>query len=411
MHPYDDRSSQENWEADEPPDPTAAQTAGEFLAELEVLLRWSGLPVSEIEHRARIYSGFLPEGAVANTLRGNVLPSEELLMQLLWAVGCDDETVGQWVWARGRLAEIYSVPDKPTGFSEGALATAVKERRNQSGWRGLHRRAAPDDGDDEAKHVPRRARRKEAAGWSSGAMIGLVVAGVLALTAGIAVALSGGDETTTPPPTADGNKACCLDSRAPDSPAAPDVLPSDLSIATPTPKTSSRPPNSPTPTRTTQSPRPSPTRAPELNGSGSTACASEGGSWLVTVTLSATLTGATSGTDPRGQAGSSSVELNGSGGTSFSGQTTINAGPDSASVQGTIQWTVTVTVSGAGTITANGSVGFTCTAVGSTGGVGLRAQLQVRGQPRITVAGQRRVVARPDRLTVADLLRPRGAAV
>lgn len=87
------------------------------------------------------------------------------------------------------------------------------------------------------------------------------------------------------------------------------------------------------------------------------------GVWFVDITVTTTLTGAPSGTDPQGQAVYSGtsypLSLSGSGGTSFTGQARIDAGPDTAPVSGTIQWSVTVTVPG-GSVNANGTESFSC---------------------------------------------------
>lgn len=384
MHPNEERP-QGYWEVDDPPDPTDAQTDAEFVAELRELLRLSGLSVREIEHRARAYGGYLPEGTVSNALRGNTLPSEELLVPLLWAIGCDDETVEVWVWVRGRLAaanaqfdpaEIYWVPDEPKSYSEGALAHAVKERRNQSGWRGLHRRAIPDDGD--AKHAPEHVRSHGfllaigwGTGWSSRAITLLVIAGVVTLAAGFAVALIGGDEVAAPPREGRGGQGCCPASPAPGAETPAATLQALLPSGAPTPSVSTKP-ASPTPrlTATTQKPGPNPTptqtqtQTPRLTGSGSTTCAGPVDRWLVDLSVTATLTGAPSGTDPQGRAGQGGslnpFPVSATGGTSFTGHASIDVGPNTAPAQGTIHWSVTVTVPGGGTVEANGNESYSC---------------------------------------------------
>jgi hypothetical protein len=379
--PSQESLTQGYWEVDDPPDPTVAQTSTEFLAELEVQLRFSQLSVTDIEHRVRAYGGYVPEGIVSSTLRGNALPGEELLVQLLWAVGCDDETVELWLWARERLAaegspfdptEVLWVPDESTKYAEGSLAQAIEERRDQGGWRGLHRHAITDGGD--AKYAPKRLRSKgsdrAAAGrsdWSSRALIGLVGVGVVALAAGAFAALSGGDEVASPP--AAGAPVCCPESPSPGSQTPTATPESELPVGPPLPSTGTKPTISttPRPSATTRGPQPSTTTqappAPRLTGSGNATCASQSGTWVVTVVLTANLTDAASGTDPQGRAGQggsmNSFALTGTG-TSFSGQTTVEAGPDSARVDGTIEWSVTVTVPGVGNVGDNGSKSFTC---------------------------------------------------
>ncbi len=406
MDPNEERSLQEYWEVDDaPPDPTVASTDAEFVAELGVLLEWSGLSLAEIEHRARAYDGYVPDGAVSDALREGTLPSEQLLLSLLWAVGCDDATVQLWVSAREGLAagghahfddaqfeatQHDWVPREANTYSEGTLAHAVKERRDQSGWRGLHRRAFPGDGDAKrstkhsAKQTPGKqapAKRARAAGkrarvtgkqrvdWSSRMMIALVAAGVLAFGGGIVAVLSGGGGAAAPPGAAGDPQACCPGSGVTASQTPTDPLASTTELPTPgTTTTKTTQTATPRPSTTTRGPSPSPTQTqtqtdpPKLAGSGNWACAGIAeGRRIVMVSLSATLSNASSGTDPQGQAGGgASFGLSGSGTTSFSGQKSVDVGAEADPPTGTISWSVTVTVAGTGDVSDSGSVGFNC---------------------------------------------------
>ncbi|WP_203906079.1 hypothetical protein [Rhizocola hellebori] len=380
MPSHQESPAQEYWEVDAPPDPTVAQTSTEFLAELEVQLRWSQLSVADIEHRVRAYGGYVPEGSVTATLRGNALPSEDLLVQLLWAVGCDDQTVELWLWARERLeaggtsfdpTSVLWVPDEQQRYAEGALAQAVQQR-SDGGWRGVHRHGTPDDAD--AKYTPKRLRSKGSArdrdgrtNWSSLVMIGLVALGVLALGAGAIAVFVDGDEVAAPPP---GNRqACCAASPAPGSqtPAAPQATEFPLGPGLPSSNVKPTVSTTPKPTTTTQGPQPTvttpPPPPPRLTGSANTTCTNQEGVWQVTVTLTASLANADSGTDPQGRAGQgsplNSFGLNGSGSTLFSGQTTFDAGAAPDPLQGTVEWHVTVTVAGV-SLDTNGTEGYAC---------------------------------------------------
>ncbi len=374
MHPNEERPPQEYWEVDAPPDPTVAQTNGEFLAELEMLLRWSRLSFGEIEQRIRAYD-FIAEGAVSEALRDSTLPSEVLLEQMLWAVGCDDEAIDLWLWARERLVaaqehfdatDVLWVPEDATGYSDSALAQAVQERHGQNGWHGLHRRGLADDAT--ARHTTKRLRPstsqhavEKRADWSSRAMVGLVSIGVLALAAGVAAALTSGGETAAPP---SGNRpqACCLSSITPEA-ETPSPLESILPTAA-TPGVSTKPTvsNTPRPTATTQGPQNTtpPPPAPVLTASASTSCAPQDGKWIVTVNISASLANAQSGTSPQANVGQGVFSLDGSGSTSFSGQTTIDVGPAPAPAAGEVTWTVTVTVAGAGALEKGGTKSYSC---------------------------------------------------
>jgi hypothetical protein len=370
LHPNEERPHG-FWEVDDPPDPTVAQTSADFAAELGVLLRWSQLPVAEIEHRARAYGGYLPEGALSEALRGNTLPSEELLVQVLWAVGCDDQTVGLWVWARSNLAaaqahfdptDVFWVPDEAQKYSDGALAEAVQERGDQGGWRGLHRHAVPDGGD--TKYTPKRLRTKDSSPSTSWAMISLVAAGVLALAAGAVAAFSDGDEVASPPQP---GQTCCA---RPGSQTPPATQATDTATTTPDPNTSTRPVVNPTPRPSTTTPGTSPTptqtqaQNPRLTASGNATCTDQGGMWVVTVTVDATLTEAASGSNPEGRAGLTGgamgpFSVSGSG-TDFSGQATIEVGPSTEPASGSVKWTVTVTVPPGATVGDEGEESFSC---------------------------------------------------
>jgi hypothetical protein len=196
-------------------------------------------------------------------------------------------------------------------------------------------------------------------------MIALVAAGVLALVAGgVAVLTSGGSEVASPQ-----GPVCCFDSSDPGSQSPLATQATDFPTATPDPGTSTKPvvSTTPRPSSTTRGPSPTQTQGqpPQLNGSSNAVCAGGSGTWSITITVTATLAEAASGTNPNGHAslGGSTTPLSfsGSSGTTFVGQATVNAGPDTAPASGSIQWTVTVSLPGGGTVSDQGSEGFSCT--------------------------------------------------
>lgn len=136
-------------------------------------------------------------------------------------------------------------------------------------------------------------------------------------------------------------------------------LPSASTKASPTPKASTASPrNSPSPTRTQ-------TQNPVLTGSANASCSDDGADWVVTVSVTAALTGASAGTDPQGQAGKpgelQTFAMSGGGGTSFSGQRPVTIAPNTdPAPSGSLQWRVTVTVPGTGPKEVSGSVPYTC---------------------------------------------------
>ncbi len=121
----------------------------------------------------------------------------------------------------------------------------------------------------------------------------------------------------------------------------------------------------PAPATTTRSDPPVVPNA-KLTGSGSTFCGREGSSFYVTLTVTARLSGAASGTKPTatgGQADSMrSFSLSGSGGTTFSGSTTFYAGAYSpvVSIFGSAYWSATVTLPNGDTTSDSGSASFRC---------------------------------------------------
>jgi hypothetical protein len=134
-------------------------------------------------------------------------------------------------------------------------------------------------------------------------------------------------------------------------------LPSASTKPSPTPRPSP-PRNSPSPTQTQTQ------QQPQLTGNASSTCMNNGTDWLVNLSVTALLTGATSGNNPQGRAGKpgdlQSFTLNGDGSASFSGSASINVGSSGGLVTGSIDWSVTVIVQGAGSVTDSGTEAYSC---------------------------------------------------
>jgi hypothetical protein len=137
-------------------------------------------------------------------------------------------------------------------------------------------------------------------------------------------------------------------------------LPSGSTKASPTPRVTTTPSrNTPAPTQT------QPQQVPRLNGEGSvSSCDGSGADWVVTLSVTATLTGASSGNNPQGLGGRTgqlrNLEFNGDGGTEFSASTQITIGPSSEAATGDLQWNVTVTVPGHPAVEDSGTVQYNC---------------------------------------------------
>lgn len=269
----------------------------------------------------------------------------------------------------------------PRRYSDGALAHAVQTRRNQNSWTGVHRRPRDDEGGDEEYEGRRTLRSKHVAPragwharWSSPVLLGVAIFSIIAVTAWI-VAASGGDDPAEPPAAAaeqPGDQA---------QPQPSTVVPQELALPSmmplPVPSVSTKTVANPSPARTTAAapapPSPAQSQAPppnpQLNGSGTANCAPDGENWIVTVSVSANLTGAPSGgTGGQGEAtgGGSTKTFNlGGSGTSFNGGTTFDVGDDAPGTPpsgGSVAWEVTVTVAGFGSVEDGGSASYTCTA-------------------------------------------------
>ncbi|HZM80624.1 MAG TPA: hypothetical protein VFC19_33290 [Candidatus Limnocylindrales bacterium] len=390
MRPTEERSIHGYWDGDDRPDPLVAQSAPEFVAQLRTLVQWSGLALEEIEQLARANGDILPPSIVSAALSHNTLPPEEVVVALVAAIGDDDEMVEQWASVLWRLEEdeaaryvaplsapppsssvTGSVPvSSVTGsrqYSGGALAQAVQKRRNQNSWTGLH-----------------RSFQKGLRATGFGAKLGrgpvsvAIGATLFVLVAGVAWGIVGGRSGDGGNAEPRSNPCCVAESSAgTEASAGPEfeASPNGMPMMMPLPGGSTKPTTSPTPKASPTRNSPTPTRTqtqlnPDLNGSGSaSACRDNGNDWVVDLTVTATLTGAQEGNDPQGRGGKSgdlqNVTLSGTGTTSFNGQLTgITVGPHDAAASGSLQWSVTVTVPGAGPVSDNGTASYTCSLPG-----------------------------------------------
>jgi len=391
LRPAEERYVDGYWAGDDRPDPLVAQSAPEFVTQLRALVQWSGLTLEEIEQLARANGDILPPSIVSAALRHNTLPPEEVVVALVAAVGDDDEMVELWASVLWRLEEIeaattmtphvtphvtphmapHSAPPRarPVSsvagsrrYSGGSLAQAVQRRQNQNSWTGLHRGFQ--------KGLRAKGFGSTLGRWTVPVAIG---ATIFVIVAGVAWAVArGGDEEHVAEPR---SNPCCIGesgeatpSAGPEEEISPSAmtmvlpLPSSSTKASPTPKPSTAPPrNSPSPTQTQTQLNPS------LSGSATGTCGRSGSNRVVDLTVTAVLTGAPAGNNPQGQAGKPGdpqqpFTLSGSGGISFSGQVSITVGPDTEPATGSIQWSVTVTVPGAGPVQASGSEPYSCSA-------------------------------------------------
>ena len=382
LRPAEEQSLHGYWDGDDRPDPLVAQSAPEFVAQLRALVQWSGLTLDEVEQLARANGDVLPPSIVSAALSHHTLPPEEVVVALVAAIGDDDDMVELWasvLWrleesetAVSRMAPLSAPPpvSSMTGaasvaavrqYSGGALADAIHKRRHQNSWTGLHRSFK--------KGLRATGFGSKYGRWPVPAAIGVTV---FILVAGVAWAMaSGGDGEKT---AQQRSNPCCKagaegGARASGVPEG-QVSPSGLPMVIPVPSTSTKPTNSPTPR---QSPRNSPTPTqtqtqlnPSLDGNGNATCADSSGNWVVTLSVTAVLTGAPSGNNPQGRAGKPGdprpFTLNGDGTTSFTGQATITIGASAEPASGSVEWNVSVTVTGAGSVPDSGTATYSCSA-------------------------------------------------
>ncbi|MEV6393290.1 hypothetical protein AB0M39_00620 [Streptomyces sp. NPDC051907] len=97
------------------PDPEQAHTPAEFVAGLQALKDWSGLPYRELSSRAEAVGDVLPRSTVANMLSRATLPREELVAAFVRACGCDPGAVDAWLRVRKELTRRERQSDEGPG--------------------------------------------------------------------------------------------------------------------------------------------------------------------------------------------------------------------------------------------------------------------------------------------------------
>jgi DNA-binding XRE family transcriptional regulator len=116
--------------AGKPPDPAAAATAAELLAQMARLRVWAGNPSLRTLNRRS--GGRLPASTVSEVLRKNSLPRRELVLDYVRACGIPDVAICEWerAWNVIRSREV-----NPAANAQ--LSQAVLERQHRGAWAGL----------------------------------------------------------------------------------------------------------------------------------------------------------------------------------------------------------------------------------------------------------------------------------
>ncbi|GAA3481701.1 hypothetical protein [Streptomyces yanii] len=86
------------------PDPKAARTPAEFVATMRQLRTWADLSYRQVERNATQAGDILPRATISGALARADLPREELLAAFVRACGGDAATVDTWLTARRELA-------------------------------------------------------------------------------------------------------------------------------------------------------------------------------------------------------------------------------------------------------------------------------------------------------------------
>lgn len=87
------------------PSPAAARDAAALVALMQQLKSDTGLTYRQLEQRAAERGELLARSTLADVLRRQALPKEELLGAFLRANGCAPDEVAQWLAARRRIEE------------------------------------------------------------------------------------------------------------------------------------------------------------------------------------------------------------------------------------------------------------------------------------------------------------------
>ncbi|MFG1916461.1 helix-turn-helix domain-containing protein [Micromonospora sp. NPDC048898] len=95
------------------PDPQAAGSAAEFVAQLRALRQWSGLTIRQVTRKAQEAGDVLPHSTLNTALGRATLPREELVAAFVRACGGDQDTVDAWITVRKGLAAAAAGQPEP----------------------------------------------------------------------------------------------------------------------------------------------------------------------------------------------------------------------------------------------------------------------------------------------------------
>ncbi|MEU7585977.1 helix-turn-helix domain-containing protein [Micromonospora sp. NPDC049230] len=106
------------------PDPQAAGSAAEFVAQLRALRQWSGLTIRQVTRKAQEAGDVLPHSTLNTALGRATLPREELVAAFVRACGGDQGTVDRWITVRKGLAAAAAGQPEPVATVVAAVGTA-----------------------------------------------------------------------------------------------------------------------------------------------------------------------------------------------------------------------------------------------------------------------------------------------
>ncbi|WP_410814154.1 peptidoglycan-binding protein [Micromonospora sp. 067-2] len=181
-----------------------AATAGEYVAQLRVVRRCSGLTYREVTRRASAAGHWLPPSTLATMLGRTTLPRERTVVALLAACGTPPEEIGQWVGMRRDIEARATEQERRHG------PAAPTDEVTDDGPHPADDPHTPDDshpadGPVTRERPPPRVRR------ATRAVRRRLRLGALALLVGLSVGASGallagdsGTQSTPDGPSADG---------------------------------------------------------------------------------------------------------------------------------------------------------------------------------------------------------------
>ncbi|MEU8084270.1 helix-turn-helix domain-containing protein [Micromonospora sp. NPDC049101] len=106
------------------PDPQAAGSAAEFVAQLRALRQWSGLTIRQVTRKAKEAGDVLPHSTLNTALGRATLPREELVAAFVRACGGDQDTVDAWITVRKGLAAAAAGQPEPVATVAAAAGMA-----------------------------------------------------------------------------------------------------------------------------------------------------------------------------------------------------------------------------------------------------------------------------------------------